>query len=79
MPTEREHSKHNPDIKTYNDLGHDVSKFKEDRTQFTSKWLHTIWQNQPCVECQATRKIIWYAIVYSFALYGAYTFYTHIV
>ena len=60
MPTEREQSQ-------YNDLGHDVSKYKSDgEPPYRLPFLDRV---QPCWPCVTIRTVT----VYSLALYGLYS------
>ena len=59
MPTEREHSR-------YNDLGHDVSKYKRDSSQFRARFLdHSVPQEGSA--------LIIKTVVCVLAIYGLYS------
>ena len=73
MPTEREHAK-------YNDLGHNVAKYKTDHSSFRPVWLRqlslkarhnwiTAWFTPaPCIGCWLAR-----VVMSVLAVYGLYS------
>ena len=67
MPTEREHDGHSQmNASHYNDLGHDVSKYKTDsEPSYRLKFLQAIDMDH-CPTCIHVSKVILYAL----AIYG---------
>ena len=54
-----------------NDLGHDVSKYKSDASNFRLPWLRRLTESH-CEHCSRIRKLCINSVIYAFAIYGVY-------
>jgi hypothetical protein len=55
-----------------NDLGHDVSKYKRDPSNFRLPWLRRLTESD-CEHCRRIRRLCINSVVYTLAVYGLYS------
>ena len=55
-----------------NDLGHDVSKYKSDASNFRLPWLRRLTESH-CEHCSRIRRLCINSVVYTLAVYGLYS------